>query len=126
MNKRKLTPQENKIRDYLHQRTNCYGENDKSSRKAIKVNKATVRRSFRRNTQNFIRDNDEDWEIIECKVANVVRANWRKAPDECLLKSFEHKWSDNSRINHLADEKKGLQLEALKRLNKMKTRVYFY
>ncbi len=31
---RVITPQENKIRDYTHQRKNVYGENDKSSRKA--------------------------------------------------------------------------------------------
>ena len=75
MNKRKVTPQENKIRDYLHQRTNCYGKNDKSSRKAIKVNKATVRRSFRRNAQNFIRDNGQDWESM------------RSAENDCLFES---------------------------------------
>jgi len=39
MNKR-TSPQENKVREYLNQRKNCYGENDKSSRKAIRVRKA--------------------------------------------------------------------------------------
>lgn len=123
---RRVTPQENKIRDYLNQRTNSYGENDKSSRKAIRVRKAWVNRSFRRTINNALETNHDDWGLVENEVNASKRLPWKKCPDECLLKSFEHKWSGNSRTEHTSFDKKNLQREALKRLSRMKTRYYWY
>ncbi len=126
MRYRRVTPQEKKIRDYLYQTTNCYGYNDKNSRIAIRKNKASNSRTYRRKVQGELGRVFDDLDMVEHQIACIRRGNWKKFPDECLLKSFEHKWSDNSRTCHLEDDKRTLQNEALKRLNKIKTREYWY
>ncbi len=126
MKDRRVSPQEKKIRDYIYQMTNCYGYNDKNSRTSIRKNKAMSLRAYRRKVQSELRGDLDDFDLVEHQVACVTRGNWKKFPDECLLKSFEHKWANNSRTCHIKQDKRTLQNEALKRLNKIKTREYWY
>lgn len=122
--KRRVSPQEDKIRDYLYQRRNVYGENKKCSRKAIRVRKACVNRSFRRSVNNLVNVNSIDWDNTENKIASTKRPEWRKYADECLLTTFSRKWSDSSRIVRLSSDKALLQKEAYKRLTKLKNRFH--
>jgi hypothetical protein len=50
------TPQEKKALSYAKDRRNDYGENDKSSRKAIPLRKRLVNRANRHNTQRLLGD----------------------------------------------------------------------
>jgi len=123
---RKVSPQENKIRDYLSQRTNCYGENSKSSRKAIRVRKSWVNRSYRRRVNITLNVSHDNWELAESEVNSSKRQQWKKLADECLLKSLEHKWSGSSRTEYVSFDKTVLQRKARKRLSRMNTRYYWY
>jgi len=109
MEKRK-TPQEKKVLDYINQTKNGYGENDKSSRKAIRERKALVNREFRRNSKQILNNEDGDWEKMDIEVSQQNRTDWKKA-------------ADNSLLEHLSDfgryaPESPLQKEALKRLKK--------
>ena len=110
----KMTPQEKKIRDYTHQRKNCYGENDKSSRNALRKRKRWVNRSYRRSVKNKI---SLDIESIDDSVKGVKKHDWKKGADELIINLFDRKWSGSSRKR--ANLNKGkLQNEALKRIRK--------
>ena len=108
--KRKTTPQENKIRDYVNQSNNSYGENDKSSRKAIRNRKAAVNRDYRREGSNIIRSGDKSWKSIDVELSAQQRIEWKKFADESLIEHI----SDYNR-NELNGE---LQKEAIKRIKK--------
>ncbi len=99
MNKRN-TPQEDKILDYVNQRKNAYGENDKSSRKAVRNRKAAVNRDFRREGQNILRSGDLDWEIVDLELSEQERLDWKKCADEPLI---EH-MSDHKRNELIFDQ----------------------
>ena len=84
--KRELTPQEKKQLSYDHDRRNSYGENDKSSRKAIRLRKRIVARTYRRATgqqipKNALAGSAEDLEAAEGRVLATKRPGWRKWPD---------------------------------------------
>ena len=108
----KNTPQENKILDYVNQSRNSYGENDKSSRKAIRNRKASVNRDFRREGRNILRSNEFNSEVIDVQLSEQERINWKKCPDESLVEHI----SDYNR-NELTSE---LQKEAARRIKKSK------
>jgi hypothetical protein len=77
-----MTPQEKKRRSLENDCRNTYGENDKSSRKSIRLRKRWVNRAYRRSTnQALIGDSPEQ---IADGVASVVRKDWRKSPDTPL------------------------------------------
>ena len=109
---RKNTPQERKILDYVNQSKNSYGENDKSSRKAIRDKKAAVNRDFRRAGRNILRSGESDWDNVDVELSEQERLDWKKCADELLI---EH-MSDYNR-NELVGE---LQKEAIKRVKKQK------
>lgn len=106
----RLAPQEKKVRDYMNQTKNCYGENNKSSRKSIRYRKATVNRSYRRKNHNILKVGYLDIEAIKVNLLSHTRGDWQKFADESLI---EH-MSDYNR-NSLKGE---LQKEAIKRLKK--------
>jgi hypothetical protein len=105
----KNTPQENKILDYVNQTKNCYGENDKSSRKSIKKRKSYINRSFRREESNILNEQIGDLEKLDLELSEQPRKKWKKCADESLIESLA---SDTK----LESE---LQKEAIKRLKKM-------
>ena len=118
---KRASPQEEKIRDYLNQRSNSYGGNDKSSRKAIRVRKSWVNRSYRRHTNNLLNTRFNDWDYTGSRISSSYRIEWKKYADECLLESFEQLWCDSSRVKHMSERKKLLQRDARKRLNRTKS-----
>ncbi len=106
----RVSPQEKKVRDYVNQTKNCYGENNKSSRKSIRYRKVAVNRSYRRNAHNILNVGYVDIETIEVSLSAQSRSDWQKFADESLI---EH-MSDYNR-NSLKGE---LQKEAIKRIKK--------
>ena len=107
---KRSSPQEKKVRDYMNQTKNCYGENNKSSRKSIRYRKAAVNRSYRRKSHNILNVGYVDIETIEVNLSAQSRDDWQKFADESLI---EH-MSDYNR-NNLNGE---LQKEAIKRIKK--------
>jgi hypothetical protein len=117
--KSRNTPQEKKIKDYQNQRANSYGENDKSSRKAIRLNKAIVNRTFRRkihdNLQQVCSCNDND--LAQENIVRIKRKNWKKKPDYTIVESLTAEYNhDNPGWDF--HPKSSLQKEAIKRLRK--------
>ncbi len=78
------TPQEKKQQSLKHDCRNCYGENDKSSRKSIRRRKAMVNRSFRRKVRQSLLDSIDDPDSLNGNVNSVGRTDWKKAPDKPL------------------------------------------
>jgi hypothetical protein len=75
------TPQEKKHLSYEKDRKNCYGENDKSSRKAIRENKACSRRRIRRAVKKVkIVDGDLE-DASEAEIKARQRCVFVKSPD---------------------------------------------
>ncbi len=110
----KTTPQEKKIRDYSHQRKNCYGENDKSSRNALRKRKRWVNRSYRRSVKNRI---SLDIESVDDSVKDVKKHDWKKDSDKLLVTLFDKKWAGSSRTG-VKPHKSTLKNEALRRIRK--------
>jgi len=106
----RLAPQEKKVRDYMNQTKNCYGENNKSSRKSIRYRKSAVNRSYRRKNHNTLKVGYLDIEAIEVSLLAQSRDDWQKFSDESLI---EH-MSDYNRSSLKGE----LQKEAIKRIKK--------
>ncbi len=84
-----LTPQEKKRLSYERDRRNSYGENSKSSRKAIPLRKAKTKRAIRkRATQIVAQAARTDDLLADNAPENCVRSiqpkHWRKDPDAPL------------------------------------------
>lgn len=79
--KKKLSPQEKKALSYKKDRRNTYGENDKSSRKNIRLGKKLSRRKMRRLGKGDFQADDGQVEAVLKK-----EAHWRfeKFPDAPL------------------------------------------
>ena len=106
-------PREEKVRDYLHQRRNSFGENSKSSRKSVRFRKKAVNRQNRRRVSTelgqVVFDNDlQLGGFIEHKTNR-----WKKEPDASLL--VLHTAGNSSRIV-AASEKSVAQREAIRRI----------
>lgn len=123
MQKRKTTPQEKKVRSYMRQRRNCYGENDKSSRKAIRQRKRWVNRSYRRSARHILRSGNAEWDELDASVDGLKRKEWRKGADMPLVLMLDMPWSDSARTRHRPNRSK-LRKEALKRLRKARTGLH--
>ena len=77
-------PTEDKAISYAHDRRNTYGENSKSSRKAIPKFKAASNREARRKVEQALAD-VSDPEAADVKVRSLdLRPHKTKAPDEPL------------------------------------------
>ncbi len=82
--KRHGDPEEEKIRDYTKQRRNAWGENDKSSRKAIRLRKAWVNRSYRRAVRQAV-DAVHEHDDVTDAAQKIRRKEWKKGADLPLL-----------------------------------------
>lgn len=89
------TPQERKRLSYLKDRRNSYGENDKSSRRNIRRNKAAVHSANRRHEHLVlaalagIRDTGGA-EVVADRLFVKRPKRWRKAPDQRLAEAIEY------------------------------------
>lgn len=88
-----LTPQEKKRLSYERDRRNSYGENSKSSRKAIPQRKRQRLRALRHSAKQLLpavlsETNPLGDRSAENKIASDKRGHkrWKKAPDEPLAK----------------------------------------
>ena len=81
MIKRKRSPQEDKILSHTKDRRNTYGENDKSSRKAIRFRKRWVNGTYRSQIHDALGAAARDPDEIADAVSAVQRKRWRKVPD---------------------------------------------
>lgn len=117
--KARQTPQEKKIADYKNQRRNHYGENHKSSRKAIRKRKRWVNKAYRKNIRNKIACLNETDAFDSTDIANVSRHHWVKYADILLLEDLDMRWSGSSRSRHINHQSK-TRKEAIKRLKKSK------
>ena len=84
--KPRKTPQEKKKLSYEKDCRNSYGENDKSSRKAIRRRKRWVNKTYRKATKQKLQapiSTDEELDAYDLvdKVKEVRRKTWRKDPD---------------------------------------------
>jgi hypothetical protein len=83
------TPQEKKALSYVKDRRNAYGENDKSSRKAIPFRKRWVNKTNRHAYNQVLQlaegRRDEFVEsVVDDRVHGRRRKRWAKWPDESL------------------------------------------
>ena len=84
MTRRKRSPQEDKVLSYAKDGRNTYGENDKSSRKAIRFRKRWVNGTYRSQVHDALGSAARDPDEIADAVNAVQRRRWRKAPDTPL------------------------------------------
>ena len=88
--KRRRSPAEKKALSYAKDRRNCYGENDKASRKAIPRSKAKGHRADRRKAAGALKQHevmDEDQAaLVENELVNDLgrHKRWTKEPDRSL------------------------------------------
>lgn len=83
------TPQEKKHLSYAKDRRNTYGENSKSSRKAIHAAKARANRMERHTQEQLLAstlkaDDAEQLAAVENRVRATLPRRWRKFPDTAL------------------------------------------
>ncbi len=117
MEKKRSTPQEKKVRSYQKDRRNAYGENDKSSRKAIRKRKAQGNRVLRRQETQVLGRADEDPEAAAEAIGAVKRRSWRKVPDRPLAEHIDEGFDyGREGLGERREDKKGLRAEARKRL----------
>ncbi len=81
------SPQEKKTLSYAYDRRNGYGENDKSSRKAIPARKAAESRNSRRKAAQAIKEaviaDELTVDIVESSLRHDIErvGGWKKEPD---------------------------------------------
>ena len=80
MTKRRLTPQEKKVLSYAKDCRNVYGENDKSSRKAIPRRKQQQRQNERRVLKANLKKTIEGTEEVTLERPKL--GMWRTIADE--------------------------------------------
>ena len=117
MTKRRLTPQEKKVLSYAKDCRNVYGENDKSSRKAIPRRKQQQRQNERRVLKANLKKSVEGSE--ELVIERPKLGMWRKVSDEPLASRL--KWrKDIPVIGRNRDMSSDLRKEAESRLKQSK------
>ncbi len=96
-------PEKEKILDYIHNRRNVYGENDKSSRKAIHKNKQIVNKSYRTNINKQLLNVSEDFDEIQNKIDSFRKKYWKKYSDKPLAFCLRNKPNfSNNRLFKIA------------------------
>lgn len=110
-NKKTRTPQEKKKLSYEKDRRNNYGENKKSSYKAIKMRKRRQNRNFRHNGKNAIKGalittvSDIDLNLIKKLGDGTIKIKkWKKVPDISLgeyikIQKEKGKKRENRKVN---------------------------
>jgi hypothetical protein len=121
------SPQEKKALDYQKDRRNTYGENSKSSRKAIHLRKAWVNRSYRRDVRAELAKASQTPDPEEHQVDAVRRKDWKKSPDEPLGEVLRRKqgWRVRTGTIPEAPPPSLLQQEAATRLRRSRKRDVF-
>ena len=79
-----FTPSDKKRKSLERDGRNCYGENDKSSRKAVRRRKEIVNRTFRRTTKQELSKTEADADGLNELVNQLERIDWKKVPDKPL------------------------------------------
>ena len=86
-----MDPRKRKDESLKHDRRNSYGENDKSSRKAIRKRKQWVNQTFRRKIRQTLTDGDFD--SMMNNIGEIRRRDWKKSADlplaEMMRRSLE-------------------------------------
>ncbi|MEM7803281.1 MAG: hypothetical protein AAF545_00010 [Pseudomonadota bacterium] len=118
VNSRK-SPFESKVRDYLEQRSNSYGENDKSSRKAIRFRKKWVNRDYRRAVAQHSRGIGLGSEGEDFEFGEIGKKHWRKSPDSALIEDADQMQGSSSKFRRKSSLSPA-QKEALRRLRQRK------
>lgn len=80
----RLTPQQKKRRSLQRDCRNCFGQNDKASRKAIPRRKAIQNREFRRAAKQTLAHRGVDLDILSEEVGGIARGKWKKTADARL------------------------------------------
>lgn len=108
-------PREEKVLDYQKHRANTYGENDKSSRKAIRFRKAWVNRTYRRDVHQALATSAD----LDEAATQVQRKRWSKRRDVSLAVDVEKHLATRDRkgISETPDSSPARK-EALKRLRR--------
>jgi hypothetical protein len=75
------TPQAKKRLSLLKDCQNTYGENDKSSRTAIRWRKRWVNSSYRRNVKQSLAEITDDLDRLTDRAKTIERHPWRKCAD---------------------------------------------
>lgn len=112
------SPQDKKALSYAKDRRNTYGENDKSSRKAIPARKAGESRKVRRKANQALtvveRLDDAAANVVESSLKQDIErvGGWTKCPDEPLadylqLQVRRRSWRDLAPNHTTADEPNG-------------------
>ncbi|MEV6099979.1 hypothetical protein [Nocardia sp. NPDC051981] len=109
------SPQEKKILSYTKDRRNDYGENDKSSRKAIRRNKRLPNRADRRHGRQMmatatgaVEAEVSDQAEIKLRSTRSVwdKRGWRKQPDiplgEIVIRKLERRTAHEIRSANIA------------------------
>lgn len=91
-----LTPQEKKQLSYAYDRRNAYGENSKSSRKAIPLQKAKTKRALRKRATQTVAQATRTDDLLaddapENRVRSIQPKRWRKVPDRPLKEHLARK-----------------------------------
>lgn len=89
MKRQAKSPQQKKIESYLRDGRNTYGENDKSSRRAIRFRKTWVNGTYRSAVNQRLRSLDPD--DVTDAVGAVRRKDWKKAADRPLGQVVDRK-----------------------------------
>ena len=123
-NKSRESPFQRKVRDYLRQRVNDYCENDKSSRKAVRLRKRWVNRDFRRALAQRAKAVVLGSEDETVEFSSVTRKRWRKVPDAALIEVLALAAGDSNRFRRNAIAS-AAQKKARLIIRKMRARTRF-
>ncbi len=82
--KQPQTPQTKKRLSLLKDCQNTYGENDKSSRTAIRWRKRWVNSTYRRNVKQSLGEQAEDLDRLIDRTNEIERHSWQKCADTTL------------------------------------------
>ena len=104
MRKRIRTPQEKKALSYKKDCRNTYGENDKSSRKAIRTNKTYSIRKERRKLDAATLDDANDRGFAQTPRRN--KRAWKKASDTPLGKIVPNQLKNRQTVKYRAKSKR--------------------
>lgn len=99
---KRRSPQEKKALSYAKDRRNTYGENDKSSRKAIRVNKRLPHRADRHREHRLLGAVTGAYDDVRAEQADSApprrAGRWRKLADAPLAETVIHRLQRRARL----------------------------
>ena len=98
------TPQAKKRLSLLKDCQNTYGENDKSSRTAIRWRKSWVNRTYRRDVNQSLGEATEDFDRLTDRAKTIARHQWQKCADTSLGEKllYDKTWEIRELLNDAA------------------------